>query len=108
MCVADYRVVFNPLRHAGHRSNPAPARVIRNRHARLSASHHRSHADGRRSSPTRHIPGLAPHAHSVHVVGSFNGFTRREEALLVRQSDGYWQGFLRGVNEGDTTIPHHR
>lgn len=43
----------------------------------------------------------APHAHTVHVVGSFNGFTRREDARLV-ESKGYWHGFISGVGEGDS------
>lgn len=44
----------------------------------------------------------APHAHTIHVVGSFNGFTKRDDAALIQQPDGYWHGFIAGVSEGAT------
>ena len=39
----------------------------------------------------------APNATAVHVRGSFNGFTIREDASLVRDGDGHWRGFIPGV-----------
>jgi 1,4-alpha-glucan branching enzyme len=43
----------------------------------------------------------APNATAVHVRGSFNGFTVREDAALVRGgAAGYWHGFVDGVTDG--------
>jgi 1,4-alpha-glucan branching enzyme len=44
----------------------------------------------------------APNATSIHVRGSFNGFTVSEDASLVRGSAGYWHGFIAGVADRDT------
>jgi 1,4-alpha-glucan branching enzyme len=44
----------------------------------------------------------APNATTVHVRGSFNGFTVQEDAALVRGDLGYWHGFIRGVRDRDT------
>jgi 1,4-alpha-glucan branching enzyme len=42
----------------------------------------------------------APNATSVHVRGSFNGFSITSNASLVRGEAGYWRGFIRGVTDG--------
>src|SRR5947208_9109594 len=44
----------------------------------------------------------APNATSVHVLGSFNGFTARDAEALVRDDRGYWHGFIPGVADRDT------
>jgi len=44
----------------------------------------------------------APNATAVHVRGSFNGFTVRDDAALVRGDGGYWHGFIRGVSDRAT------
>ena len=41
----------------------------------------------------------APHATSVHVRGSFNGFAIQENASLLNDG-GYWHGFIDGVADG--------
>ena len=41
----------------------------------------------------------APNATAVHVMGSFNGFTEREDAALVRGDLGCWHGFIQGVTD---------
>lgn len=46
----------------------------------------------------------APRAHSVHVVGNFNGqddWLATSNNQLLRDDGGYWAGFLEGVQEGD-------
>src|SRR5262245_56009743 len=42
----------------------------------------------------------APHATSVHVRGSFNGFNIQEDASLLNDGTGYWHGFIDGVTDG--------
>src|SRR6476659_9856976 len=44
----------------------------------------------------------APNATSVHVGGSVNGFIRRQDAALVKDDRGYWQGFIQGVTDRAT------
>jgi 1,4-alpha-glucan branching enzyme len=44
----------------------------------------------------------APHAHAVHVVGSFNGFTPGEDAALVPHERGHWLGFIPGIRDRDS------
>lgn len=44
----------------------------------------------------------APNASSVHVLGSFNGFTQTDAGLLIKGDRGYWHGFIDGVAEGNT------
>jgi len=41
----------------------------------------------------------APHAHSVHVIGDFNGRQRNDASLLTRNAGGHWQGFISGVRD---------
>lgn len=43
----------------------------------------------------------APHAHSVHVIGDFNGRVRDPKSLLTRDSNGHWRGFIPGVKDRD-------
>jgi 1,4-alpha-glucan branching enzyme len=39
----------------------------------------------------------APKAHTVHVIGDFNGRQRNDASLLTRNDQGHWQGFIPGV-----------
>ena len=40
----------------------------------------------------------APRAQAVYVAGSFNGWQHgRGDCLFVRDANGYWGGFLPGV-----------
>jgi 1,4-alpha-glucan branching enzyme len=41
----------------------------------------------------------APHAHSVHVIGDFNGRERNDASLLNRDDRGHWLGFIPGVRD---------
>ncbi|SFI45995.1 1,4-alpha-glucan branching enzyme [Nitrosomonas sp. Nm34] len=41
----------------------------------------------------------APYAHSVHVVGDFNGHLRTDTGLLTRDNHGHWLGFIPGVRD---------
>jgi 1,4-alpha-glucan branching enzyme len=41
----------------------------------------------------------APGAHSVHVIGDFNGRSRNEASLLSRDARGHWLGFVPGVRD---------
>jgi 1,4-alpha-glucan branching enzyme len=41
----------------------------------------------------------APGAHSVHVIGDFNGRQRNDAGLLNRDGQGHWLGFLPGVRD---------
>ncbi len=43
----------------------------------------------------------APSAHSVHVIGDFNGRVRNDASLLTRDDRGQWRGFLPGVKDRD-------
>jgi 1,4-alpha-glucan branching enzyme len=43
----------------------------------------------------------APHAHSVHVIGEFNGRQRNDASLLTQNADGHWLGFVSGVRDRD-------
>jgi 1,4-alpha-glucan branching enzyme len=44
----------------------------------------------------------APRATAVHVSGSFNDWRTEDEACaLVKDSNGYWSGFLPGLKAGD-------
>ena len=43
----------------------------------------------------------APNASAVHVRGSFNGFSIRDDAALVRGVAGYWHGYIKDVADGD-------
>lgn len=43
----------------------------------------------------------APRARMVHVCGDFNGWTRDDSTLLVRQGDGRWTGFVPNARDGD-------
>jgi len=43
----------------------------------------------------------APNARAVFVSGEFNGWRHGESERLVRDSRGYWAGFVRGVTDGD-------
>ena len=38
----------------------------------------------------------APHAKAVYVVGDFNHRIRNDAALLTRDQQGHWRGFLPG------------
>ena len=41
----------------------------------------------------------APNAHSVHVIGEFNGRLRNDASLLTKDDKGHWKGFIRGVRD---------
>ena len=41
----------------------------------------------------------APNAHSVHVIGEFNGRQRNDASLLTKDDNGHWKGFIRGVRD---------
>ena len=41
----------------------------------------------------------APNAHSVHVIGEFNGRQRNDASLLTKDDKGHWKGFIRGVRD---------
>ena len=41
----------------------------------------------------------APGAHSVHVIGDFNGRRRDDSSLLNRGDAGHWVGFVPGVRD---------
>ena len=41
----------------------------------------------------------APNAHSVHVIGEFNGRQRTDASLLNRDDQGHWRGFIPGVRD---------
>ena len=41
----------------------------------------------------------APHAQSVYVVGDFNHRVRNDAALLTRDHQGHWRGFIPGVKD---------
>lgn len=41
----------------------------------------------------------APHAQSVYVVGDFNHRARNDAALLTRDQQGHWRGFIPGVKD---------
>ena len=43
----------------------------------------------------------APRARMVHICGDFNGWTRDDSTLLVRQGDGRWTGFVPNARDGD-------
>ncbi|MCX6629758.1 MAG: alpha-amylase family glycosyl hydrolase [Candidatus Solibacter sp.] len=43
----------------------------------------------------------APNAHSVHVIGEFNGRERNDASLLTPDEQGHWRGFMRGVRDRD-------
>ena len=44
----------------------------------------------------------APRAANIYVAGSFNAWRTEDEAFrLVKDSTGYWSGFLPGVKIGD-------
>ncbi len=43
----------------------------------------------------------APRAQKVHVGGSFNNDRHDEADLLVKDANGYWAGFVPGVQDGD-------
>ena len=42
----------------------------------------------------------APNAKEVHVIGDFNGWDKKRDALKVRGSSGIWEGFVPGVKQG--------
>ena len=48
----------------------------------------------------------APNAASVSVVGDFNGWDRHAHPLAPRAASGVWEGFIPGVNKGDTYKYH--
>ncbi len=41
----------------------------------------------------------APHAKAVYVVGDFNHGVRNDAALLTRDQQGHWRGFIPGVKD---------
>lgn len=41
----------------------------------------------------------APHAKSVYVLGEFNRRLRNDAALLTRDPQGHWRGFIPGVKD---------
>jgi 1,4-alpha-glucan branching enzyme len=43
----------------------------------------------------------APEARSVHVMGSFNGWSKEEHPLEPRGVSGIWTGFIPGVGQGE-------
>lgn len=43
----------------------------------------------------------APRALEVYISGNFNGWTQHEASKLVRDSRGYWAGFIPNVHDGD-------
>src|SRR5438270_13924946 len=47
-----------------------------------------------------HFAVWAPNARAVHVVGDFNGWNKKANALKVRGSSGIWEGFVGGVQQG--------
>ncbi|MDO8804277.1 MAG: 1,4-alpha-glucan branching protein GlgB [Elusimicrobiota bacterium] len=42
----------------------------------------------------------APNAKEVHVIGDFNGWDKKRDALKERGSSGIWEGFIPGVRQG--------
>jgi 1,4-alpha-glucan branching enzyme len=50
----------------------------------------------------------APNAQEVSVIGEFNGWTKRQDALAPRGSSGIWEGFLAGVGPGAVYKYHIR
>ena len=43
----------------------------------------------------------APNAHSVHVIGDFNGRVPDDASLLTKDGEGHWRGFIPGVQDRD-------
>jgi 1,4-alpha-glucan branching enzyme len=43
----------------------------------------------------------APDALEVFVSGDFNGWTQQASGQLVNNGQGYWTGFIPGLNDGD-------
>jgi 1,4-alpha-glucan branching enzyme len=42
----------------------------------------------------------APNARSINLVGDWNGWNKRQDALQPRGNSGIWEGFVRGVGKG--------
>jgi len=42
----------------------------------------------------------APNAKEVHVIGDFNGWDKKRDALKERGASGIWEGFIAGVRQG--------
>jgi len=42
----------------------------------------------------------APNAKEVHVIGDFNGWDKKRDALKQRGNSGIWEGFIPGVKQG--------
>jgi 1,4-alpha-glucan branching enzyme len=58
---------------------------------------HIAEADGQRST---HFAVWAPNARDVSVVGEFNGWNPRSNALESRGANGVWEGFIPDVAAG--------
>jgi 1,4-alpha-glucan branching enzyme len=50
----------------------------------------------------------APNAERVTVMGSFNDWNKETHLLLPRGESGIWEGFLKGVGQGDRYKYHVR
>src|SRR4030095_8898182 len=44
----------------------------------------------------------APDAESVSVIGTFNDWTSGSHRLMPREQSGIWEGFIPGIQQGDT------
>lgn len=53
-----------------------------------------------------HFAVWAPEAHSVFVIGDFNGWNKESHPLRPRGSSGIWEGFIPGVRRG-TCYKYH-
>jgi 1,4-alpha-glucan branching enzyme len=42
----------------------------------------------------------APRARQVYICGDFNGWTRDDSSLLLKNGDGRWTGFVAGATDG--------
>lgn len=49
-----------------------------------------------------HFAVWAPDVKSVHVIGSFNGWDEQSNPLSCSKTGGVWEGFVPGVNQGDS------
>src|SRR6185295_5109411 len=48
----------------------------------------------------------APNAHTVHVIGDFNGEVIDDASLLTRDSNGHWRGFIAGAKDRQLYMFH--
>ena len=57
------------------------------------------HADGREPGRRGRPSACGLKAKAVYVVGDFNHRVRNDAALLTRDQQGHWRGFLPGVKD---------